>query len=165
MQKVGSTLKSVLSNTWGIRPCPACHETAIAMDQLTPQQIRDDIDNWAERLHQNAKQQKWTSLMGAAVRFLDTAASTVSGNALYSKIILDVCNYCERANQPCVHLGERVGVAPWNKSLERYRCGCAEVEYGYCIQCPMSALDKTKAPFDGVAICSLCPNNKKLELT
>ncbi len=120
--KVGSQLKQVLTNTWHIPACGACHQTAKEMDQRTPQEIRDEVDIWAERLHQNAKAKKWTSLMGAAVRFVDGATHAVAGNALYRRLILDVCDYVEHSSKACVFRGERQGGAPWNKSIERFRC-------------------------------------------
>lgn len=155
MLKVGDVIRNNLHNTWGIRPCQLCHRAAKEMNEQTPQKIREDIEQWSERLHQNARTQNWI------IRAVDSAAHATTGNAIYRKIILDACDYVERENTPCKHRGRSAGLTKFNRKQKRFRCECDEVEYDYCILAPMGEGDIRKAPSDGVAICSQCPFNSR----
>jgi len=159
--KVGDTLKTVLSNTWHIPTCGACHETAARMNDLGVAGCRAKVDALAEQLHQNAQKQKWTSLVGAAVKFVDATTHAVAGNALYRRLILDVCDYVENANTPCKYRGKKVGYSPWNKALELFACECESLKQKTCIAYPMSVNDERRAVPDNVAICSSCGFNVK----
>jgi len=155
MKKVGDTLKEVLANTWRIPTCGACHETAKRMNELGVVGCRENIDELAEQLHQNAKQQKWSSLIGAAIKFVDA----VAGNSLYRKLILDVCDYVEKQNQPCCFRGRQSGHAPFSKSMPRFVCDCPSVRQPFCILCTRSVTDLEKARLDNLAVCSVCEFN------
>ena len=161
--KPGDALKKVLSDTWGIPTCGACHETAKRMNELGVDGCREHLDELAEQLHRNAKNQKWTSLIGAAVRFVDGAAHAVSGNAMYRKLIVDVCDFVENTGKPCVHRGEQTGSSPWNKALDRYYCRCEHVHEKYCIVAAITAFDQFRGKQNDIAICSNCKFNQVTE--
>lgn len=157
--RVGDVLKQVLSDTWKIPTCGACHETAKRMNELGVAGCREIVDELAEQLHQNAKAMKWSSLAAAAAKFMDVIGHASAGNAMYRKIILDVCDYVEANGEACGYRGEERGHAPWSKTIRRYVCTHESVEYGFCIAMARNAADSAQAPFDGVAVCSECPHN------
>jgi len=152
---VGDVLKKILHDTWGIPTCGACHETAKKMNNLGVKNCREQIDELAEELHQNAKQQNWKSLIGAAVAFVDAASHPLIGNALYRSLIHSACDLVERQGA-CRHRGERLGHAPWNQSLERFACLHGEVEQRWCIADVIIRKDSERARGDDIAICKTC---------
>ena len=182
--QVGDKLADVISSTFGIPKCQRCIETAKRMNELGVDGCREQVAELAEALHQNAMNvhaaavekneqakaegkeppvSKWSVMVAKAAKYAAKAAHAIGGNAMYRQIILDVCDYVEKQNHPCVYRGEQVGSAPWNKKLPLFECGCEMVNQLTCIVQAENNRDAARSAPDNVAICSTCEFNRKQE--
>lgn len=115
MIRIGFALKQLIHERYGIASCSACLELASELDRLTPEAVRDNLDGFAARMHQNASQHP--SLFA---RLLDDVAYAVSGVAGYRKVLEEAIAIAERrgedhrasaATRTAVKLGGRPGLA------------------------------------------------------
>lgn len=79
---VGDAVSFVIKVLDKAQPCGKCLKTAEEMNQKTPGQILDNIDHWADRMHQNMKEYP-----KRFKRFLEKAAYTFSGLYLHKRRI------------------------------------------------------------------------------
>lgn len=180
--QVGDQLADVIATTFGIPKCQRCVKTAKRMNELGVDGCREHVDELAETLHQNAMQvhetavernakakaegkkppvSKWSLMVAKASQYADKAAHAVSGNAMYKQIILDVCDYVEKQNAPCIFRGEQIGASPWNKKLPLFACQCESVSQLTCIVQPDDKHDAARSVPNNVAVCSTCEFNEK----
>ena len=156
--KVGDTLQQLLRDKWKIQTCGRCHETALKMNQLGVAGCREKIEELAEELHQNAKSQKWTGLMSAAVKFTDKITHAVSGNALYRSVILSVCDRVELESLPCKYRGRRHGNALFRPASPLYECRNDLVPSMFCVSAETNI---ERARLDNCAVCASCEHQEK----
>ena len=62
---VGSAIRYIATHEYHAASCKGCHTTANEMDKLTPEECLARIDEFAEKMHQNAKQRLWNRLLDA----------------------------------------------------------------------------------------------------
>jgi len=65
----GSALRWIFTKRYKVGACPGCHLVAAAMDRTKPEEILNNLTVWAERVHKNTQQQKWTIILD----FVDTS--------------------------------------------------------------------------------------------
>ena len=63
LRGVGSAIKYYTIHHYAVSACSACHATAREMDEIGPEQCLARIDEFAQRLHENAQLKKWNQLL------------------------------------------------------------------------------------------------------
>lgn len=63
LRGVGSALKYITKTEYHASGCGGCHTTAIELDKLAPDEILTRLDEFAEKLHQNAQAKSWNKLL------------------------------------------------------------------------------------------------------
>lgn len=86
---VGSALKYNLRTKYHVGFCGSCLKTAAEMDSKGPAYIRQNLENYANQLHKNARDNKFNWL-------LDKLAYAIYGLELYKNEILEAIELYER---------------------------------------------------------------------
>lgn len=77
----GSAIKWITIHRYHASPCHACHETAREMDKVGVDHVLENLDEYAQRLHENAQKKMWNHLLDAVAYKYN---ETVHGDGLRS---------------------------------------------------------------------------------